>query len=128
MPGNSKRASTYATADDRISVSTTPLPTTTRLLKKYAPMCDSVQARSKFSQRQTAGSVHGLLKISASDLNELTTAQSSGNTTITPQISTKPWLVPPKTRDATVRRTVASARSPISTPLARAGSAGRSAR
>ena len=53
-------------------------------------MLDSFQARPKLSKCHVYGRRHGLVKISWSDLNELTTAHSSGKTTITPQTATNP--------------------------------------
>ncbi len=59
------------------------------VLRKYAPMLDWFQARTKLSQCHTSGSDHGLWKISASDLNELTNDHSIGTQTmIAQQIST----------------------------------------
>src|SRR4051812_47410421 len=66
-------------------------------------MCDSLQAREKLSQCQTAGNCHGLWKISESVLNELTTDQSSGNSTIAPHTSAKPCVRPPNTWPVFVR-------------------------
>ena len=72
--------------------------TTITLLRKYRPTCALVQARPKFSQRSSAGSVHGLLKISSVFLNAARKVQRIGTITITAQTASATCPRPAKSR------------------------------
>src|SRR5215204_3332448 len=68
--------------------------TTQTLLRKYLPMFALVQARPKFSQRSSPGSVHGLLKISVVFLNDARNTHRIGTITRIAQMTSASWPRP----------------------------------
>src|SRR6185312_15891941 len=72
--------------------------TTRTLLRKYRPTFALVHARPKFSHRSSAGSVHGLLKISLVFLNAARNVQRIGTITITAHTASATCPRPAKSR------------------------------
>jgi hypothetical protein len=80
LPGNSKRATTYATIVDSSMVSTSAPATTITVLTKNCPIDAAPQARAKFEKSQRDGRLHGEANTSGLGLNAVIAAQINGST------------------------------------------------